>query len=165
MKNEVNRALAAEKTSFEIIWEFLAPAEQFLNRREACERLWKGLTLKKQRQIYATLVWQREQRIEIETTRSCLSPSTANITGFIANSIRRLLRWKTRENLIEPASNAGKMDETRGIVSRRTDIETRRMESGSEQRSPRLLPFEVPSQGTSPWHNRQSFMNTYPFSR
>ena len=54
------------KTSFEIIWEFLAPAEQFLNRREACERLWKGLTLKKQRQIYATLVWQREQRIEIE---------------------------------------------------------------------------------------------------
>ena len=27
------------------------------------------------------------------------------------------------------------------------------MESGSEQRSPRLLPFEVPSQGTSPWHN------------
>ena len=30
------------------------------------------------------------------------------------------------------------------------------MESGSEQRSPRLLPFEVPSQGTSPWHNRQS---------
>ena len=54
------------KTSFEIIWEFLAPAEQFLNRREACERLWKGLPLKKQRQIYATFVWQREQRIEIE---------------------------------------------------------------------------------------------------
>ena len=54
------------KTSFEIIWEFLAPAEQFLNRREACERLWKGLPLKKQRQIYATFVWQRELRIEIE---------------------------------------------------------------------------------------------------
>ena len=91
------------KTSFEIIWEFLAPAEQFLNRREACERLWKGLPLKKQRQIYATFVWQREQRIEIEENPyfaiSHCKPES--ITEFIANSIRKRLRWKTAKRLTE----------------------------------------------------------------
>ena len=61
-----NKTAPVLNRSFEIIWEFLAPAEQFLNRREACERLWKGLPLKKQRQIYATLFWQREQKVEIE---------------------------------------------------------------------------------------------------
>ena len=110
------------KTSFEIIWEFLAPAEQFLNRREACERLWKGLPLKKQRQIYATFVWQKilisPSPIAIRgrsittgrtwvcrTTQSCLLPSTANITEFIANSIRKLLRWKTGGSLIDNLKN------------------------------------------------------------
>ena len=52
--------------TFTIIWDFLAPSEQYANRREATERLWNGLSLQKQRQIYATFVWQREQRIEIE---------------------------------------------------------------------------------------------------
>ena len=52
--------------SFDIIWAFLAPSEQYLNRREACERFWKGLSIAKKRQIYATLVWQRAQKIEID---------------------------------------------------------------------------------------------------
>ena len=52
--------------TFNIIWDFLAPSGQYANRREATERLWNGLSLQKQRQIYATFVWQREQRIEIE---------------------------------------------------------------------------------------------------
>jgi hypothetical protein len=53
--------------SFQFIWDFLAPDEQlYANRREACQRLWSGLSRQKQRQIYATFVWQREQKIEIE---------------------------------------------------------------------------------------------------
>ena len=54
------------KNTFDIIWSFLAPAEIYTNRREACERFWKELPLPKQRQIYATFVWQREQRIAID---------------------------------------------------------------------------------------------------
>lgn len=55
------------KDSFEVIWDFLSPdEEQFGNRKEACRRLWSGLSILKQRQIYATFVWQREQKIEIE---------------------------------------------------------------------------------------------------
>ena len=55
------------KSSFDIIWEFLAPDEQlYSNRREACQRFWSTLPVPKQRQIYATLFWQREQKIEIE---------------------------------------------------------------------------------------------------
>ena len=52
--------------TFNIIWDFLAPSEQYTNRREATERLWSSMPLSKQRQIYATFVWQREQRIEID---------------------------------------------------------------------------------------------------
>ena len=52
--------------TFNIIWDFLAPSEQYANRREATERLWSSMPLSKQRQIYATFVWQREQRIEID---------------------------------------------------------------------------------------------------
>lgn len=56
-----------EKDSFDIIWDFLAPDEErFANRKDACRRYWSGLSLIKQRQIYATLFWQREQKIEIE---------------------------------------------------------------------------------------------------
>ena len=56
-----------KKDSFEVIWDFLAPDEQqFGNRKEACKRLWSGLPVPKQRQIYATFVWQREQKIEME---------------------------------------------------------------------------------------------------
>ena len=62
--------------TFTIIWDFLAPSEQYANRREATERLWNGLSLQKQRQIYATFVWQREQRIEIEE-----NPYFANYNG------------------------------------------------------------------------------------
>ena len=54
------------KNSFDVIWAFLAPAEQYANRRDACERFWKGLPITKQRQIYATFVWQREQKIAID---------------------------------------------------------------------------------------------------
>ena len=62
-----NKTAPVLNRSFEVIWEFLAPDEQqFGNRKEACWRLWKGLPLKKQRQIYATLFWQREQKVEIE---------------------------------------------------------------------------------------------------
>ena len=53
-------------TSFEFIWDYLAPPEQYANRREATERFWNGLSLQNQRQIYATFVWQREQKIAIE---------------------------------------------------------------------------------------------------
>ena len=52
--------------SFDIIWSFLAPSEQYADRKEACQRYWTALPLTKQRQIYATLFWQREQKIEIE---------------------------------------------------------------------------------------------------
>ena len=56
-----------EKDSFEFIWSFLAPDEQlYANRREACQRFWTGLSRTKQRQIYATFVWQREQKVEID---------------------------------------------------------------------------------------------------
>ena len=54
------------KSSFEIIWDFLAPSEQFTDRLNACQRLWAGLPLQKQRQIYATLFWQKEQRMAID---------------------------------------------------------------------------------------------------
>ena len=53
-------------TSFEFIWDYLTPPDQYANRREATERFWNGLSLKKQRQIYATFFWQREQKIAIE---------------------------------------------------------------------------------------------------
>ena len=53
-------------STFDIIWGFLAPSEQDVNRREACKRVWSGLPVPKQRQIYATLFWQREQKIEID---------------------------------------------------------------------------------------------------
>ena len=53
--------------SFQFIWDFLAPDEQlYANRREACQRLWSGLSRQKQRQIYATFVWQRKQGVDIE---------------------------------------------------------------------------------------------------
>ena len=52
--------------TFDIIWSFLAPSEQYADRKEACQRYWTALTLTKQRQIYATLSWQREQRIAID---------------------------------------------------------------------------------------------------
>ena len=52
--------------SFSIIWDFLSPPEQYTNRREVTERLWNSLSLRKQRQIYATFVWHREQKIAIE---------------------------------------------------------------------------------------------------
>ena len=56
-----------KKDSFEVIWDFLAPDEQqFGNRKEACKRLWSGLPVPKQRQIYATLFWQREQKIALD---------------------------------------------------------------------------------------------------
>ena len=54
------------KNSFLFIWEFLAPPEQYANRREATERLWNSLPLQKKRQIYATFVWQKAQGVEIE---------------------------------------------------------------------------------------------------
>ena len=53
-------------TSFEFIWDYLAPPEQYANRHEATERFWNGLSLQNQRQIYATFVWQWEQKIAIE---------------------------------------------------------------------------------------------------
>ena len=52
--------------SFNFIWDFLSPPDQYANRREATERFWNGLSLQKQRQIYATFVWQREQKIAID---------------------------------------------------------------------------------------------------
>ena len=55
-----------EKNSFDVIWAFLEPSERYADRLEACKRLWSSFPLSKQRQIYATFVWQREQRIEIE---------------------------------------------------------------------------------------------------
>ena len=54
------------KTSFDIIWDFLAPSEQYADRKEACRRLWASLPLSKQRQIYATLCWQKAQGVEID---------------------------------------------------------------------------------------------------
>lgn len=54
------------KSSFEVIWEFLAPAEQYANRLEACKRLWNAMDVKKQRQIYATFTWQRLHGIAID---------------------------------------------------------------------------------------------------
>lgn len=53
-------------TTFDIIWDFLAPADRYLDRREALQRLWASFSLQQQRQIYATLVWQREQKMEID---------------------------------------------------------------------------------------------------
>jgi hypothetical protein len=56
-----------KRDSFEVIWDFLAPDEQlFGNRKEACKRLWSCLPVPKQRQIYATLFRQREQKIAID---------------------------------------------------------------------------------------------------
>ena len=56
-----------KRDSFEVIWEFLAPDEQqFGNRKEACRRLWSAMPKQKQRQIYATFVWQKAQGVEIE---------------------------------------------------------------------------------------------------
>ena len=56
-----------KKDSFEVIWAFLAPDEQqFGNRKEACRRLWSTIPIPKQRQIYATLFWQKAQKVEIE---------------------------------------------------------------------------------------------------
>ena len=54
------------KNTFPFIWDFLAPPDQSANRREATERFWNSLPLSKQRQIYATLVWQKAQNIAIE---------------------------------------------------------------------------------------------------
>ena len=62
-----NKTAPVLNRSFEVIWAFLAPDEQqFGNRKEACKRLWSTLPVPKQRQIYATLFWQREQKIEID---------------------------------------------------------------------------------------------------
>ena len=56
-----------EKNSFDIIWDFLAPdEEQFSNRKDACKRLWSTFPKQKQRQIYATFVWQKPMGVEIE---------------------------------------------------------------------------------------------------
>ena len=58
--------ITASNQSFDIMWAFLAPAEQFTDREPACRRLWNSLPINKQRQIYATLFWQREQHIAID---------------------------------------------------------------------------------------------------
>jgi len=56
-----------EKTSFDIIWAFLAPdEEQFGNRKDACKRLWEAMPKQKQRRIYATFIWQKAQEVEID---------------------------------------------------------------------------------------------------
>ena len=55
-----------EKDSFTVIWDFLAPSEQFADRLNACKRLWSAMPKQKQRQIYATFVWQKAQGVEIE---------------------------------------------------------------------------------------------------
>jgi len=54
------------KDSFQVIWDFLEPSERYLDRLEACQRLWSGLSRQKQRQIYATFVWQKDQGVDIE---------------------------------------------------------------------------------------------------
>ncbi len=52
--------------SFAFIWDFLEPSERYADRLEACKRLWGSMSLTKQRQIYATFVWQKKQEIAIE---------------------------------------------------------------------------------------------------
>ena len=50
----------------------------------------------------------------------------------------------------------GGMDEMKaGIQCRGIENVDAGLKSGSEHRSPRLLPFELPSQGNSPWRNRR----------
>ena len=48
-----------DKTSFDYVWELLAPSGQYESRKDACRALWNALTLQRQRLIYATL---REQK-------------------------------------------------------------------------------------------------------
>ena len=56
-----------KKDSFVVIMDFLAPdKERFSDRFDACERLWRSYSKQKQRRIYATLTWQREQGVDIE---------------------------------------------------------------------------------------------------
>ena len=56
-----------KRDSFEVIWAFLDPDEQqFGNRKDAFRRLWSTFPKQKQRQIYATFVWQKSQGVEIE---------------------------------------------------------------------------------------------------
>ena len=52
--------------SFEIIWQLLDPPAEYSDRRDACLRLWRGMNIQKQRQIYATFVWQRQQGFQWE---------------------------------------------------------------------------------------------------
>ena len=40
------------KTSFDFIWELLAPASKFQDRKDVCRAYWNALSLPKQRQIY-----------------------------------------------------------------------------------------------------------------
>ena len=42
-------------TSFDYIWELLAPKVEFANRKQACFRLWNSFTIEQQRTIYATI--------------------------------------------------------------------------------------------------------------
>ena len=71
--------------TFEVIWAFLAPSEQYANRRDACERFWQGLSLAKQRQIYATFVWQSVQKIALDdnpyVARAHCRPKPFNYNG------------------------------------------------------------------------------------
>ena len=76
-----------KKDSFSVIMDFLSPdLERYGDRLEACERLWRGLTRQKQRQIYATLVWQREEGVEIEENPyfaiSHCTPRPFNYNGY-----------------------------------------------------------------------------------
>ncbi|MBR6017139.1 MAG: hypothetical protein IK073_00780 [Paludibacteraceae bacterium] len=58
--------MANKQSSSDIMWEFLAPDEkQFGNRRTAFTQLWNELSKPQQRRIYATLFWQREQKVAI----------------------------------------------------------------------------------------------------
>ena len=71
-----------KRDSFEVIWEFLAPDEQqFGNRKEACRRLWSAMPKQKQRQIYATFVWQKAQGVEIEENPYFGKPRPFNYNG------------------------------------------------------------------------------------
>ena len=42
-------------TSFDYIWELLAPKVEFANRKQACYRLWSSFPLEQQRAIYASI--------------------------------------------------------------------------------------------------------------
>ena len=64
--------------------------------------------------------------------------------------------WNTISNSQVKAILHGTMDKMKaGIECRGKENVDAGLKSGSEHRSPRLLPFELPSQGNSPWHNER----------